>query len=88
MQLRAALEENQNARRVLEQTVSDRLPRVEARLAEAKRLLFNRDREIAELTATAKRQRQTLEEVIRQELSEQGTIHITKAVGLFVAQKG
>ncbi|HJU32564.1 MAG TPA: hypothetical protein VJ740_13955, partial [Hyphomicrobiaceae bacterium] len=63
VQLRADLEENQNARRVLEQTVSDRLPRVEARLAEAKRLLFNRDREIAELTATAKRQRQTLEEV-------------------------
>ena len=47
MQLKADLEENQNARRVLEQTVTDRLPRVEARLAEAKRLLFNRDREIA-----------------------------------------
>ena len=30
---------------------ADRLPKVEARLAEAKRLLFNRDREIAELTA-------------------------------------
>ena len=44
--IRADLEENQNARRVLEQTVADRLPKVEARLAEAKRLLFNRDREI------------------------------------------
>ncbi len=55
-QLKADLEENQNARRVLEQTVADRLPRVEARLNEAKRLLFNRDREIAELTAGAKRQ--------------------------------
>ena len=51
VQLKADLEENQNARRVLEQTVADRLPRVEARLDEAKRLLFNRDREIAELTA-------------------------------------
>jgi hypothetical protein len=62
-ELTADLEENQNARRVLEQTVADRLPRVEARLAEAKRVLFNRDREIAELAATAKRNKQALEEV-------------------------
>jgi len=62
VQLKADLEENQNARRVLEQTVADRLPRVEARLNEAKRLLFNRDREIAELTAGARRQRTALEE--------------------------
>ena len=60
--IRADLEENQNARRVLEQTVADRLPKVEARLAEAKRLLFNRDREIAELTQGAKRHKQALEE--------------------------
>ena len=63
MQLKTGLEENQNARRVLEQTVTDRLPRVEARLSEAKRLLFNRDREIAELTAGARRHKQALEEV-------------------------
>jgi hypothetical protein len=62
VQLKADLEENQNARRVLEQTVVDRLPRVEARLNEAKRLLFNRDREIAELTAGARRQKSALEE--------------------------
>jgi chromosome segregation ATPase len=62
MELKADLEENQNARRVLEQTVADRLPRVEARLSEAKRLLFNRDREIAELAATARRNKQALEE--------------------------
>lgn len=61
-QLRVGLEEHQNARRVLEQTVADRLPRVEARLAEAKRLLFNRDREIAELTAGARRHKQALED--------------------------
>ena len=60
--VRADLEENQNARRVLEQTVADRLPKVEARLAEAKRLLFNRDREIAELTQGAKRHKEALEE--------------------------
>jgi hypothetical protein len=63
MQLKSDLEENQNARRVLEQTVADRLPRVEARLSEAKRLLFNRDREIAELTAGSRRHKQALEEV-------------------------
>jgi hypothetical protein len=62
IQLKVDVEENQNARRVLEQTVADRLPRVEARLAEAKRLLFNRDREIAELTAGAKRQKLALDE--------------------------
>jgi chromosome segregation ATPase len=61
-QMRVDLEENQNARRVLEQTVADRLPRVEARLAEAKRLLFNRDREIAELTASSRRHQQALED--------------------------
>src|SRR5262245_48936648 len=62
VRLKADLEENQNARRVLEQTVADKLPRVEARLNEAKRLLFNRDREIAELTAGAKRHKSALEE--------------------------
>src|SRR5262245_24240092 len=62
VRLKADLEENQNARRVLEQTVADRLPRVEARLAEAKRLLFNRDREIAELTSGARRHKQAMEE--------------------------
>lgn len=60
--IRAELEENQNARRVLEQTVADRLPKVEARLAEAKRILLNRDREIVELTQGAKRHKQALEE--------------------------
>lgn len=60
--VKAELEENLNARRVLEQTVADRLPKVEARLTEAKRLLFNRDREIAELTQGAKRHKIALEE--------------------------
>src|SRR5262245_65592703 len=61
--IKSELDENLNARRVLEQTVADRLPKVEARLAEAKPLLFNRDREIAELTAGARRHKQALEEV-------------------------
>jgi hypothetical protein len=60
--LTSSLDEHQNARRVLEQTVSDRLPKVEQRLAEAKGLLFNRDREIAELSQSTKRQQIALEE--------------------------
>jgi len=60
--IKSELDENMNARRVLEQTVADRLPKVEARLAEAKRLLFNRDREIAELAQGARRHKAALEE--------------------------
>jgi hypothetical protein len=60
--IKAELDESQNARRVLEQTVADRLPKVEARLTEAKHLLSNRDREISELAQGAKRHRSALEE--------------------------
>jgi hypothetical protein len=59
---KAALEEAQNARRVLEQTVTDRLPRVEHRLSEARQLVFNRDREISELARTADKQSRALAE--------------------------
>lgn len=55
-------EEHQNARRVLEQTILDRLPKVEARLAEARRMLLQRDGEIATLTETRARQAQALEQ--------------------------
>lgn len=60
--LNASFEENQNARRVLEQTVADRLPRVENRLSEAKGMLFSRDREIGELTRTTDKQTRALAE--------------------------
>jgi hypothetical protein len=60
--LTSNLDEHLNARRVLEQTVGDRLPKVEQRLSEAKGLLFNRDREIADLTQSTKRQQVALEE--------------------------
>lgn len=71
--LNAAVEENQNARLVLEQTVADRLPKVEARLNEAKQLLFSRDREIAELSQSTTRQSMALEEahsINKQQISE------------------
>jgi len=60
--IKSELDENVNARRVLEQTVADRLPKVEARLTEAKRLLSSRDREIADLAQGAKRHQAALEE--------------------------
>lgn len=60
--LQSELEEAQNARRVLEQTVSDRLPRVEVRLGEARKLISSRDHEISELTRTADRQGRALSE--------------------------
>jgi chromosome segregation ATPase len=59
-QLRASYEEAQNARRVLEQTIADRLPRVETRLAEAKKVLNAREQEIVDLNAAAEKQVQAL----------------------------
>jgi len=59
-QLRGRHEEAQNARRVLEQTIEDRLPRVEERLVEAKKVLQAREREIADLNDAAETQVQAL----------------------------
>lgn len=56
------VEEHQNARRVLEQTILDRLPKVEARLGEARRMLLQRDGEIASLVQTGARQTEALEQ--------------------------
>lgn len=60
--LKASLEGAVNARRVLEQTVAERLPRVEERLIEAKRHLSDRDQAIADLTRTSERQARALQE--------------------------
>jgi uncharacterized coiled-coil protein SlyX len=73
--LRASLEEHENARRVLEQTITERLPKVEHRLAEAKRLLFQRDREIAGLTQAASKQAQALEEAVQINTQQRDELH-------------
>lgn len=52
--VKAELEENQNARRVLEQTLADRIPKLESRLDEARRQLATRDTDIAELTSQSR----------------------------------
>ena len=72
--LRASYEEAQNARRVLEQTIADRLPRVETRLTEAKKVLHAREREVGELTRTAERQVRALSEASALNAHQQGEI--------------
>jgi hypothetical protein len=84
--IRAELDENMNARRVLEQTVADRLPKVEARLAEAKRLLFNRDREIAELAQGARRHKAALEEAAS--INAQRTAEIERLTNALITKGG
>jgi chromosome segregation ATPase len=60
--LRSTVEEHENARRVLEHTVSDQLPRVETKLGEARTLLATRDAEINDLADATRRQQDALEE--------------------------
>jgi len=55
-QLKASYEEAQNAKRVLEQTIEARLPKLEARLADAKKVLQARESEVSELNSTAQKQ--------------------------------
>ena len=68
-------DEHENARRVLELTITDRLPKVEQRLSEAKKLLFERDREIATLTQTAQRQAIALDEATQINTQQRNDIH-------------
>lgn len=74
-----ALEEHENARRVLEQTIMDRLPKVEHRLAEARKLLFQRDREIVTLSQASEKQHRALEEASQINTQQTDEIHRLKA---------
>lgn len=56
------IDELENARRVLEQTVTDRLPKIESRLGEARKLLAQRDNEVSTLAQTAQKQARALAE--------------------------
>jgi chromosome segregation ATPase len=75
----SSLEEHENARRVLEQTIMDRLPKVEHRLAEARKLLFQRDREIVSLTQSGERQSRALEEAQQINTQQTDEVHRLKA---------
>jgi hypothetical protein len=76
---RGSLEEHENARRVLEQTIMDRLPKVEHRLAEARKLLFQRDREIVSLSQSSEKQTRALEEATQINTQQTDEIHRLKA---------
>lgn len=65
LQLRTDLEQNVNARRVLEQTVMDRLPSVEQRLADSRILLDQRDRELAAVSSETGKTVRALDEVMQ-----------------------
>ncbi len=78
-QQRTVLEEHENARRVLEQTIMDRLPKVEHRLAEARKLLFQRDREIVGLSQSSEKQVVALEEATQINKQQTDEIHRLKA---------
>ena len=60
--LRSDLIENQSARLVLEQTVNDRLPKVEQRLDDARRLISARDQEIANLSHSSNHHAEVIDE--------------------------
>ena len=78
-QQRSSLEEHENARRVLEQTIMDRLPKVEHRLAEARKLLFQRDREIVTLSQGSEKQARALEEATQINTQQSDEVHRLKA---------
>lgn len=63
--LKAALEENVNARRVLEHTVTDRLPRLEQQLESARGLISDRDQEMASLRSETTRNVRALDEAMQ-----------------------
>ena len=71
--------EHENARRVLEQAIMDRLPKVEQRLAEARKLLVQRDREIAVLTETSDKQTTAIEEATQINIQQADELHRVRA---------
>ncbi len=84
-QLNGEIEEARNARHVLEQTIADRVPRVEQRLSEAKKLLEQRDRDITALSSEATKTMRALDEALqintqqRQDLDRVNTVLSTRA---------
>lgn len=73
--MRTFLDEHENARRVLEQTISERLPKVEHRLAQAKDLLSQRDKEISELSRLSTKHAAALEEATQINAQQRDEIH-------------
>lgn len=74
-----SVEEHENARRVLEQAILDRLPKVEQRLADTRKLLNQRDKEIALLTETSTAQTSALEEATQINVQQTDELHRVRA---------
>lgn len=64
-ELNTNLEASENARRVLEQTIMDRVPKVEARLLEARKLLKERDQELEALKSDTSKTFRALDEAMQ-----------------------
>ena len=76
---KADQEENINARRVLEHTISDRVPKIEQRLSEARKLLEQRDHEMAALSSEATRGIRARDEAMQANLQQRVEIDRLKA---------
>ena len=85
-QLNTKLEASENARRVLEQTIMDRVPRVEERLSEARKLLFQRDREMAALQADTSKTFRALDEAMQ--INQQQRVEIDRMMSTLAARGG
>lgn len=72
--LKTLNEEHQNARRVLENTITDRIPKIEQRLSEATKLLFDRDHEIVTLTKSTQKQARALQEAAQMNSQQRAEI--------------
>lgn len=81
------IDELENARRVLEQTVTDRLPKIENRLGEAKKLLAQRDTEVSSLAETAQKQARALGEASQINIQQTSEIErLTTAISTRAAR--
>jgi chromosome segregation ATPase len=74
LQLKSDLEQHLNARRVLEQTIVDRVPAIEQRLAEAKALLYRRDRELAAVSGDTAKTVRALDEALQANAQQRAEI--------------
>ncbi len=70
----AALEEHVNARRVLEHTVTDRLPRLEQQLESARALILERDQEMATLKLDTTRNVRALDDAMQMNAQQRGEL--------------
>lgn len=78
-QQQLTVEELQNAKRVLEQAILDRLPKVEHRLAESRKLLADRDADVTLLSQTSAKQTQALEETTQINKQQSEELHRLRA---------